>query len=292
MSARTSAAYGRGASSAGTNGMNAVAKSAVAPATARPYQAYRRAPRASPIPKSCEEKDETMNTVPIGRMKNVKALSAPAVVAARAAAPRWATITASAIPTTTCEERETTMGHASARSARSRPPRAPASTPSAAAPSAMAGILIPGPSASRPARLGRRAAGGGRRAAGGDAIGCRPEGAHLGRRDHPVRVPLLGRGEEPLPPRGRRDGGGDREGPRAGRRRADALRARRRVRDGHGRRAQLARAAQARPRAAREGARGARALGRGRGAAPARRRARRGDRGAGRPVAAQPSLFD
>ena len=116
------------------SGSEAAERIAVPAATARPYQAKRRAPRRSPIPKSCDENEETMKTVPIGRMKKVKALSAPAVVAASAAAPRWATMSASAIPTTTCDERETTIGHASARSARSRPPHAPAGTPSGRAP--------------------------------------------------------------------------------------------------------------------------------------------------------------
>ena len=46
---------------------------AVAAATASPYQAYRRAPPRSPIPKSWDEKDETTKTIPIGRMKSVKA---------------------------------------------------------------------------------------------------------------------------------------------------------------------------------------------------------------------------
>ena len=65
-----------------------------------------------------------MNTVPIGRIRNANALRAPVVVAASAASPSGATITASAIPTTTCVERETTIGQASARSVRRRPLRA------------------------------------------------------------------------------------------------------------------------------------------------------------------------
>ena len=74
---------------------------------------YLAAPARSPRPKSCEAKEETMKTTPIGRMKTEKAFMAPVVVAASAAAPRWATMTASETPTTTCDERETTMGQAS-----------------------------------------------------------------------------------------------------------------------------------------------------------------------------------
>jgi hypothetical protein len=64
-------------------------------------------------------------------MKSVNALVAPVVVAASAASPRCATMTASAMPTTTWVAREITMGQASPRSARSVVPIRAARAPSA-----------------------------------------------------------------------------------------------------------------------------------------------------------------
>ena len=82
---------------------------------ARPYHERRAA--EIPRPKSCDEKLWTTQTIPIGKMKIANAFVAPVVVAASAASPRCATMTASAIPTTTCDAREITMGQASASSA-------------------------------------------------------------------------------------------------------------------------------------------------------------------------------
>src|SRR5688500_1742394 len=59
-----------------------------------------------------------MNVIPIGRMRKAKELKAPVVVAASADSPRCATITASARPMTDWLEREITIGHARASSAR------------------------------------------------------------------------------------------------------------------------------------------------------------------------------
>ena len=58
-----------------------------------------------------------MNTVPMGNTSNVKAFMAPVVTAASASWPKRLAMAASVKPTTTCELREMTMGHASASKA-------------------------------------------------------------------------------------------------------------------------------------------------------------------------------
>src|SRR5690606_40117603 len=70
-------------------------------------------------PYSCEAKLETMNRMPIGKMRMAKALNAPAEVAATAAEPSSATSTTSHSPMAVWVERETMMGHASVSSDRS-----------------------------------------------------------------------------------------------------------------------------------------------------------------------------
>ncbi len=105
-------------SAAGTNGIAATHKSCVTAARKMPYTPKRRAPARSPLPKSCEAKLEMMNETPIGRTRIENVFSAPAVVAASAASPRLATMSASHTPTTTWLDRETMIGSASERSVR------------------------------------------------------------------------------------------------------------------------------------------------------------------------------
>src|SRR5581483_12244968 len=115
----TSGVYAKSASVGETTSVAAMQATWVCAETTSPYQPYRRAPAKSPLPKSCDTKLWTMKSVPIGRMRSANVLNAPVPVAATAALPRSATSSASEIPITVCVERETMIGHASVKSARS-----------------------------------------------------------------------------------------------------------------------------------------------------------------------------